>query len=139
MLFTAFIWQKSICLFISIPYPNQYDQQRKKYFSVVICVLYYVMLQNIYFPRMAFSSNLWVVPKKIIGFTILAFHEPTWKSMYLVFPVLFLVDVSGKFCIFHGKMFIESLTGAFDFYCSLTLQLSHIMLKLLEIRLLFIS
>ena len=28
-----------MCLFISIPYPNQvYDKQRKQHFSVVICV-----------------------------------------------------------------------------------------------------
>ena len=137
MLFTAFIWQKSVYLFLFHIPTNMINKEKN--ISQWWFVLYYVMLQNIYFPRMAFSSNLWVVPKKIIGYTILAFHEPTWKSMYLVFPVLFLVDVSGKFCIFHGKMFIESLTGAFDFYCSLTLQLSHIMLKLLEIRLLFIS
>ena len=55
MLCTTFIKPKSICLFISIPYPNQvYDKQKKKHFSVVICVMYIVMLWNISFPGWRF-------------------------------------------------------------------------------------
>ena len=56
----------SICLIISIPYPNQvYDKQRKKYFSVVICVCCIMSCSEIFFPKMVLSSVLQVTPKKI--------------------------------------------------------------------------
>ena len=60
MLINTFTYPKSICLFISSPYPNQVHDKEKTFLNGDLCVLYNVMLWNIYFPEWRFpvSSGL---------------------------------------------------------------------------------
>ena len=60
-----YFYQTKINLSISIPYPNQvYDKQKKTFLSGDLCDVYCHALEY-FFSRMAFSSVLRVVTKKI--------------------------------------------------------------------------
>ena len=84
MLCTTFIKPKSICLFISIPYPNQvYDKQKKTFLSGDLCDVYCHALEY-FFSRMAFSSVLQVVTKKKLSLTMVG----TFGKHLSNFPIL---------------------------------------------------
>ena len=98
MLFTAFIWQKSICLFISIPYPNQYDQQRKIFLSGDLCVVLchapkYLFSQDGIFQQSVgcTKKNYWLyyigfswthMKKHVSSFSCSVFGWCQWKILY---------------------------------------------------------
>ena len=76
MLFT-FIYPKSICLFISSPHPNQvYEKQIKKIFlSGDLCVLYNVMLWNVFFPEWHFTVFSGLLQKKLLQTMVGTFYK----------------------------------------------------------------
>ena len=52
-------------VFISVPYPNHvHNNNNKKNISVVICLCCIMTCFEFCFPRMVFSSILWVVARK---------------------------------------------------------------------------